>query len=186
MCGRFSVSMGTHLCRRLRTSSMDSSLYVLESIEHRYRRRPWGSRPDIHSGGEGGIRTLGPLTWSTVFETAPFDHSGTSPKILDRAYATEDPSFIVRSPRKGNGGEGGIRTLGRVSPTHAFQACTFSHSVTSPIRCNLLKDPHGSARPIRLPTASQGRKEVLEQLAAGFFHHSLADLKAVVQSRILS
>ncbi len=30
------------------------------------------------------------------------------------------------------GGEGGIRTHGRVPPTHAFQACTFSHSVTSP------------------------------------------------------
>ncbi len=30
------------------------------------------------------------------------------------------------------GGEGGIRTLGRVSPTHAFQACSFSHSDTSP------------------------------------------------------
>ena len=31
-------------------------------------------------GGEGGIRTLGTLARSTVFETAPFDHSGTSPR----------------------------------------------------------------------------------------------------------
>ena len=31
-------------------------------------------------GGETGIRTLGTLTGSTVFETAPFDHSGTSPR----------------------------------------------------------------------------------------------------------
>src|SRR5258708_32635189 len=30
------------------------------------------------------------------------------------------------------GGEGGIRTHGEVSPTHAFQACSFSHSDTSP------------------------------------------------------
>ena len=30
-------------------------------------------------GGETGIRTLGTITSSTVFETAPFDHSGTSP-----------------------------------------------------------------------------------------------------------
>src|SRR4051812_17225500 len=30
------------------------------------------------------------------------------------------------------GGEGGIRTHGRVSPTHAFQACSLSHSDTSP------------------------------------------------------
>ncbi len=31
-------------------------------------------------GGETGIRTLGTLAGSTVFETAPFDHSGTSPR----------------------------------------------------------------------------------------------------------
>ena len=30
------------------------------------------------------------------------------------------------------GGERGIRTLGRVSPTHAFQACSFNHSDISP------------------------------------------------------
>ena len=31
------------------------------------------------------------------------------------------------------GGEGGIRTHVRVSPKHAFQACAFSHSATSPL-----------------------------------------------------
>ena len=31
-------------------------------------------------GGETGIRTLGALASTTVFETAPFDHSGTSPQ----------------------------------------------------------------------------------------------------------
>jgi hypothetical protein len=31
-------------------------------------------------GGETGIRTLGPREGTTVFETAPFDHSGTSPR----------------------------------------------------------------------------------------------------------
>ena len=30
------------------------------------------------------------------------------------------------------GGEGGIRTRGRAAPTHAFQACSLSHSDTSP------------------------------------------------------
>src|SRR2546425_8127858 len=30
------------------------------------------------------------------------------------------------------GGERGIRTHGRVSPTHAFQACSFNHSDISP------------------------------------------------------
>lgn len=32
------------------------------------------------NGGETGIRTLGGLAPTTVFETAPFDHSGTSPR----------------------------------------------------------------------------------------------------------
>ena len=31
------------------------------------------------TGGDAGIRTLGTRKGSTVFETAPFDHSGTSP-----------------------------------------------------------------------------------------------------------
>ena len=30
------------------------------------------------------------------------------------------------------GGESGIRTHDRVAPIHAFQACAFSHSATSP------------------------------------------------------
>ena len=38
-------------------------------------------------GGEGGIRTLGTRESTTVFETAPFDHSGTSPRP-DRASAS--------------------------------------------------------------------------------------------------
>jgi hypothetical protein len=32
------------------------------------------------NGGETGIRTLGRLSPPTVFETAPFDRSGTSPR----------------------------------------------------------------------------------------------------------
>ena len=36
------------------------------------------------------------------------------------------------------GGERGIRTLGRVSPTHAFQACSFNHSDISPLEKQLL------------------------------------------------
>ena len=44
------------------------------------------------------------------------------------------PSGVPRILQPRNGGEGGIRTHGRVAPTHAFQACTFDHSVTSPYR----------------------------------------------------
>jgi hypothetical protein len=31
------------------------------------------------------------------------------------------------------GGEQGIRTLERVAPLHAFQACAFNHSANSPL-----------------------------------------------------
>ena len=34
------------------------------------------------NGGETGIRTLGTRKGSTVFETVPFDHSGTSPRYF--------------------------------------------------------------------------------------------------------
>ncbi len=37
------------------------------------------------------------------------------------------------------GGEKGIRTLGTVSRTHAFQACSFNHSDISPFRINHLR-----------------------------------------------
>ena len=36
------------------------------------------------------------------------------------------------NPLREAGGEAGIRTRGGVSPTHALQACSFSHSDTSP------------------------------------------------------
>jgi hypothetical protein len=46
-------------------------------------RVPWISRITkavrLSIGGEGGIRTPGTLAGTSVFETDPFDHSGTSP-----------------------------------------------------------------------------------------------------------
>ena len=39
------------------------------------------ARTGRHGGGGGGIRTLGAgVTHTTVFETAPFNHSGTPPR----------------------------------------------------------------------------------------------------------
>src|SRR6266404_6403431 len=47
---------------------------------------------------------------------------------------------MLRISRKSEiGGERGIRTLGRVSPTHAFQACSIDHSDISPFRINELR-----------------------------------------------
>ena len=46
-------------------------------------------------GGERGIRTLGTLARSTVFETAPFNHSGTSPHQVKSAHITR-PGLSIR------------------------------------------------------------------------------------------
>jgi hypothetical protein len=46
-------------------------------------------------GGETGIRTLGGLAPTTVFETAPFDHSGTSP----RPWAAHVGRDVANGPR---------------------------------------------------------------------------------------
>src|SRR3954463_14807178 len=52
-------------------------------------RRGWKTG----NGGEGGIRTLGTRKGTTVFETAPFDRSGTSPHLLaEIAPAVGNPS----------------------------------------------------------------------------------------------
>jgi hypothetical protein len=47
-------------------------------------------------GGEGGIRTHGTRERTTVFETAPFDHSGTSPKV--DCVTTCGPSRAMEAP----------------------------------------------------------------------------------------
>ena len=45
----------------------------------------------------------------------------------------------IQTRAKEDGGESGIRTHGRVSPTHAFQACSFNHSDISPFKINDLR-----------------------------------------------
>jgi hypothetical protein len=48
-------------------------------------------------GGEGGIRTLGTLARSTVFETAPFDHSGTSPREASQLLSDKPAANQMRA-----------------------------------------------------------------------------------------
>ena len=71
------------------------------------------------------------------------------------------------------GGEKGIRTLGTVSRTHAFQACSFNHSDISPFRINKLRavannyrtrrSNSGIVRPSRsYSTISRVRRSIVE------------------------
>ena len=53
-----------------------------------------------HDGGGGGIRTHGTLAGTTVFETAPIDHSGTPPSGPAPTYRGEgDPGLDAGDPR---------------------------------------------------------------------------------------
>ena len=57
------------------------------------------------SGGGTGIRTLGTLARTTVFETAPFNHSGIPPRGPDWAVAgagrgpVERPAHYPKAPK---------------------------------------------------------------------------------------
>ena len=46
-----------------------------------------------NSGGEGGIRTPGRFNPSTVFKTAAFDRSATSPKTLRTLFYRDIKGF---------------------------------------------------------------------------------------------
>ncbi len=45
----------------------------------------------LDTGGEGGIRTHGSPEGSLDFESSPFDHSGTSPRIV---YVAHEPARV--------------------------------------------------------------------------------------------
>ncbi len=62
---------------------------------------------------------------STTLAPLPI-HGSTMVQVPLRLLVAAHPAALR------NGGEGGIRTHGRVSPTHTFQACSFGHSDTSP------------------------------------------------------
>ena len=54
-----------------------------------------------------------------------------------------------------NGGEGGIRTHGRLSPTLVFKTSAFDHSATSPFACLLVRRPIALTGGAILPVLQQ-------------------------------
>ena len=94
------------------------------------------SRTQAHAGGGEVVgHGLGPIraaAWGIRH------NSGT----LGRERSTQ---LVEYQWSKKHGGEAGIRTLGTVASTHAFQACSLSHSDTSPDRV----EDNGGGRVIR-------------------------------------
>ena len=73
--------------------------------------------------GEKGIRTLGPLMRSTVFETAPFDHSGISP------WSVKKKQLIVACLAEKEGFEPPVPFS-----TTVFKTAAIDHSAISPLQ----------------------------------------------------
>ena len=74
--------------------------------------------------------------------------------------------FVIKDLLEGGGGESGIRTHGRVSPTHAFQACSFNRSDISPERASHgLGDQSITAFPH--PAAGRGACPALDRSGGG-------------------
>src|SRR5688572_18941523 len=66
----------------------------------------------LMNGGEGGIRTPGPLSRSTVFKTAALNHSATSPAGIDHDIAsTSGGSKDPPTKRPGRAQRPVLRTL---------------------------------------------------------------------------
>ena len=111
-------------------------------------------------GGGGGIRTHGALAGTTVFETAPFDHSGTPPLRVSMRpdhphmgswpVETRRVSELGRAGRARAGRDGGgahsvdRRALPAIVPPLFRQAC-FAPSVPCPLAQG--RSRAGSARP---------------------------------------
>src|SRR5687768_2579422 len=109
----------------------------------------------MDNGGEGGIRTHGTLPGTTVFETVPFDHSGTSPK--DCSQRTPSGRAVASLPPRG----------GRDRGRGAMDRTTLS--------ARWLSSTGGSAEPLATPAR---RRIVAERVGfeptVGFPLHTLS------------
>jgi hypothetical protein len=82
----------------------------------------------MRNGGEGGIRTHGTRKGTTVFETAPIDHSGTSPH--ERVWPAQGGRTIaMRAGSRKPGAHRGQRPVFSSfsgtwqSPRHLWHSC---------------------------------------------------------------
>ena len=125
----------------------------------------------LSAGGGVGIRTLGSLAATPVFETGTFDHSVTPPRRdgirtpsrrnAPRRGPQSPPSHTslwksAESTSQPGGHRGrivGLRTLGSLAATPVFETGTFDHSVTPP-RVRSCERRHPSRRDSRSPAGA--------------------------------
>ena len=92
------------------------------------------SQPRWATGGEGGIRTHGPRKGSTVFETVPIDHSGTSPHRAAKFTLARE---LAQRPRRARprqhprpGGQSVWRNAWRARPAARTRLTTWTWTST--------------------------------------------------------
>ena len=79
------------------------------------------------------------------------------------------------------GGESGIRTHGRVSPTHAFQACSFNHSDISPHLESMTYERPATNYGTRCSCCEQWTRSRVHSMSRSGSRSSLADNCVVVE-----
>ena len=135
-----------------------ASIAIGEPIKSEFRRLPAGHVPEraepyrpfwrrLHAARNlAALATLACLgaaavawrIWRDRLQTRPEalrrsrSHSGAALSCGGRACGQFRECRPSHRHKTGGGGERGIRTLDRLSPIHAFQACAFNHSATSP------------------------------------------------------
>src|ERR1700726_532846 len=78
------------------------------------------------------------------------------------------------------GGEGGIRTHGRISPTHAFQACSLNRSDTSPLVLEQFSRKEGFAHTSSNQTDAPDGRLASSAVLLRFELHALLPLRATL------
>lgn len=82
---------------------------------------PMGQYPREHFGGKAGITSAAPCMPERLAPVIPSVYSGVCPRYLiylsARNKKAPKGAFFI------SGGKAGIRTLGGVTPSHAFEAC---------------------------------------------------------------
>ena len=143
----------------------------------RGRGVPGGSHVRPTRTTETGPRDDRPHTGATSLQTclvfsAPRPRPSKSPGIHRKNLGPPPSDPGVRASAGLGGGESGIRTHGRVTPTHAFQACSFNRSDISPVARGAPPPLAGAAALAR--SLSSRRPRALLQLLAGPHPHSRA------------
>ena len=121
------------------------------------------------NGGEGGIRTHGPLARSTVFETAPFDHSGTSPCSYSACQKNLLSAYLGLRPAERMGF--GVRSAALRALRDELCSLVAAHAAPGS------NPTSGATRPLATATQSRAHDDMAERVGFGVRSAALRALR---------